>query len=239
MPKYRGRWTAIPHGVDPAGMARPSRSVIPGIPYHIVQRAAHKGFIIDCDEDRAVFMSMMLEWQQVTTMQIAGFVLMGNHFHLAGVSPTEVALPKFMGNVCSEFSRFRNSKLGKRGPNWQGRYFAAPMDMEYTLSAIRYIERNPVVAGMVSCAWEWKWSSAAFNAGLGPKPKLLNIDLISPTTSPSQWRQGLLTESTPEFRSRLREATCLGRPLGTAEWTSKINSELSIGPQRKRGRPRK
>jgi putative transposase len=220
-------------------MARPTRSVIPGIPYHIVQRAAHKGFILDCNDDLAVFMSMLLEWQEETNMQIGGFVLMGNHFHLAGISPTEGALPKFMGNVCSEFSRFRNSKLGQRGPNWQGRYFAAPMDMDYTLSAIRYIERNPVAAGMVPDAWQWKWSSAAFHAGLGPKPELLNINLVSPPMSPSQWKQGLLSESTPEFRSRLREATCLGRPLGSKEWTARIESELGLSPLRKRGRPRK
>ncbi len=218
-------------------MPRPRRRVIPGVPYHIVQRASHKEFILNDEVDRAVFMKILLEWREQTGILIAAYVLMGNHFHLAGVSPTPNALARFMGNACSEFSRYLNAKSGRRGPNWQGRFYAAPMDPAHAVAAVRYIERNPVVAGLVCNAWDWSWSSAAFHCGVGPRPRLLTLDLRPPGTNEARWREMLGEDMNPALVARLREATTAGRALGAKDWVAGINEALGQDAPRARGRP--
>lgn len=217
-------------------MPRFKRVVIPGLPYHVVQRASHQRFILDDANSRAVFMKALVKWQLRTGMMIASFVLMGNHFHLVGVSPSPTALPDFMGRACAEFSRYCNMNAGRQGPNWEGRYFTSPMDDAHTLDAIRYIERNPVAAQLVDVAWEWPWSSAAFHAGMGPRPQLLNLDLRPKGTTPQQWREALLRANTDDFRSRFKLATSSGRALGQADWAAAIDRTTGRS-ERKVGRP--
>jgi putative transposase len=219
-------------------MSRPKRVVIPDLPYHIVQRASHQRFILDDSASRAILMKSLVSWQIRTGMKFASFVLMGNHFHLVGTSPTPNALSSFMSNVCAEYSRYYNAVAGRQGPNWEGRYFAAPMDAEHTLRAIRYIEQNPVAAHLVDLAWEWPWSSAAFHSGMGPQPQLVNLDLRPANITPKEWRDILTTRDSEDFRARFKAATLSGRAFGEETWAVKTN--LSMGrSSRRAGRPKR
>ncbi len=215
-----------------------SRSVVPGIPYHVVQRASQQRFILDDDRDKAVLLKNMVTWQAETGLAIAAFVVMGNHFHLVASSPTPTALCNFMGRVCGEFSRYLNVRRGTRGPNWQGRYYAAPMDPGHTVAAIRYVERNPVAAGLVSRAWEWRWSSAAWHAGMGPRPRVLTADFRAENTPPAVWRALLEDALDTDTATRLKQATLAGRGLGTKEWVEQLDAQLGRPPAQPLGRPK-
>ena len=113
------------------------------------------------------------------------------------------------------------------------------MDPAYAIDALAYIERNPVAAGLCEVASDWKWSSAAFHSGLGPKPKLITTDYRGPLAAPREWSERLRRESAPDFRQLLRQATSTGRPLGPDSWKARIEEALGLGPARPRGRPRK
>jgi putative transposase len=191
------------------------------------------------DDSRAVLMRLLIDWRKETGVRIAAFVLMGNHFHLVGETPTSTALSRFMGNACSEFSRFLNVRSGRKGTNWQGRFYAAPLDLPHTLASIRYVERNPVAANLVASAWDWRWSSAAFRCGAGPQPELINCDYRPLDTTPASWRRTLQDPLDARLVTRLREGTFTGDPIGSDDWVADINKRLGREARRPRGRPRK
>ena len=220
-------------------MPRFARKVIPDVPYHVVQRASHQEFILDSERLRATMMSMLMEWRERTGVAVGAFVLMGNHVHLAASSPTQDALGQMLGRACAEFSRFRNALLGKRGPNWQGRFWAAPMDAAYAVDAVAYIERNPAAAGLVEDPTDWPWSSAAHHCGLGPKPAIVTADFRPPDVSCRDWHRLLRQPTDERLRSEIKAATSCGRPLGAAEWRADVEAMLGLPPHRPRGRPRK
>lgn len=216
-------------------MARQRRSFLVGTPYHVVQRASHRAFILDDDQDRAALVGMIRAWQDLTGVKIASYVIMGNHFHLIVQFALEDALSRFMGGLCAEYSRYYNAKRGRRGPNWQTRFFGAPMDEEHTVMAIRYVERNPLAAGMVGHPCDWHWSTAAAHCGLGPLPQIVNLDLRPKGLTSRQWREFLETPLDADFCARFKAATSMGRALGAPEWAAKIDREMGR-PEPLRGR---
>ena len=222
-----------------ARMPRFARHVIPDVPYHLVQRASHQAFILDGDDRRAMLMSLLTEWSEREQVRVAAITLMGNHFHLAADSPTPEGMSRFLGCACAEFSRFLNSLTRRRGPNWQGRYWAAPMDQAHAEAAVAYIERNPVAAGLVPTAAAWRWSSAAFHCGAGPKPSIITTDYRPAGTKPHAWREVLSRPTEDGMRARIRSATSSGRPLGDDAWVDRMAALLGLPPRRPRGRPRR
>jgi putative transposase len=219
-------------------MPRFARHVIPDVPYHVVQRASHQAFILDQDDRRAMLMSLLTEWSEREQIRVAAVAVMGNHFHLAADSPTPEGMSRFLGCACAEFSRFLNSLMRKRGPNWQGRFWAAPMDQAHAEAAVAYIERNPVAAGLVTEAAQWRWSSAAFHCGTGPKPAIITADYRPAGTTPRAWREVLARPTEDAVRARIRAATSSGRPLGGDAWAERMAAVLGLPPKRPRGRPR-
>ena len=220
-------------------MPRFARKVIPGVPYHVVQRASHQEFILASVRERATLTAMLVDWRERTGVLVGAIVLMGNHFHLAASSPTPDALGQVLGRACAEFSRFRNALLGKRGPNWQGRFWAAPMDPEYAANTVAYIERNPAAAGLVDDPADWGWSSAAHHCGRGPKPSIITADFRPPDTTCRDWHRRLREPTDERVRAEIKSATSCGRPLGGSEWKERMEAMLGVPPQRPRGRPRK
>ena len=220
-------------------MGRIPRKIIPGQPYHLTHRGNHRLPILQTDEQRAVYISIMRRWQLQTGVQIAAFVLMPNHVHFVVISPTEEALTKWIANGHREYSKWLNTTRGTTGHNWEGRYFAAVMDPDHCLNALRYVEQNPVAARLVACPWDWHWSSAPFHAGMGPQPSILDLDLRPAGTRPDVWRRSLLEPSAADFRARLHECAARGIALAAPAWAESM--ERIHGVQlmpRRRGRRR-
>ena len=219
-------------------MPRRKRSIIPGLPYHVTHRGNHREAILATDEQRAMYVSIMLRWQERTGVVVVAFVIMPNHVHFVVVSPTPLALARWIGNGHREYSKWLNTVRQTGGHNWEERYFSIVMDPEHCLNALRYVEQNPVAAGLASAPWNWKWSSAPHHCGLGPKPGLLNGDLRPAGVSAAQWREALLEESHASFRQRLHECAGRGTALASPKWAAAM--EALHGVQllpRKPGRP--
>ena len=186
-----------------------------------------------------MYISIMIRWQIETGVRIAAFVIMPNHVHFIVESPTPEAISKWIANGHREYSKWLNTTRGTTGHNWEERYFAVLMDPEHCLNALRYVEQNPVAAGLAGAPWDWHWSSAPFHAGRGRRPAILNLDLRPQGPSPTAWRQALLRPTAAGFRSRLHECAARGTALGEESWARRLQEEHGIDllPKRRGRKP--
>jgi putative transposase len=142
-------------------MARIGRVVAARLPHHITQRGNRRQQTFFSEEDYREYISLMSEWCKRCNVEIWAYCLMPNHVHLIAVPTTEDALRKAIGEAHRRYTRYINFLKGWRGYLWQGRFSSYPMDEAYLLTAARYIEFNPVRAGLVENPWDYQWSSAS------------------------------------------------------------------------------
>ena len=220
-------------------MPRRRRQIIPGVEHHVTQRAAHGRFILRDNGCKAMLMSLLIDWSKRLGVRISGHVLMDNHFHLSALPPDELALGTMMGRVTADFSRWFNTGLGDVGPNWQGPFYAAPMDDRHAVMALRYIERNPVEAGICEVPWDYEWSSAAHHCGMGPQPNIITRDIRPAGIDARGWREFVLRRPDDDEVRRLNDCSIRGTPFADDQWIERIEAVLgrNLRP-RPVGRPR-
>ena len=141
-------------------MARIARVVVPGIAHHITQRGVRRMETFFNDEDYESYISLMGEWCRKSGIEVWAYCLMPNHIHLVAVPEREDSLARGIGEAHRRYTRYINFKKGWKGYLWQGRFSSFPMDEKYLLSAVRYVELNPVRAKIVPKSQDYRWSSA-------------------------------------------------------------------------------
>jgi putative transposase len=120
---------------------------------------------------------------------------------------------------------------------WQGRFYSCPLDESHLWKALRYVELNPVRAGMVEVADHWRWSSAAVHCGAAAPEAMLEMKRWSKRWTPAEWVEFLAAAGSPTDVSELRRSTHTGRPLGTLEFVEALEkSSLRPLAARKAGR---
>jgi putative transposase len=186
-----------------------------------------------------MLMSLLIDWSKRLGVRISGHVLMDNHFHLSALPPDERALGTMMARVTADFSRWFNTGLGDVGPNWQGPFYAAPMDDRHAVMALRYIERNPVEAGICEVPWDYEWSSAAHHCGMGPQPNIITRDIRPADIDARDWREFVLKRPDDDEVRRLNDCSIRGTPFADDQWIERIEALLgrNLRP-RPVGRPR-
>ena len=156
-------------------MPRPRRIRVVGVSQHVIQRGNNRADIFRTDCDYRVFLEMLREASERYKLDIHGYVLMKNHVHALSTPQTSTALERTMQVVGSRYTGYFNRRNGRTGTLFEGRYKPYVIhDERYWITCLRYIELNPVRAGLVSDAGEYRWSSYRANA-LG-----MNDDLITP-----------------------------------------------------------
>ncbi len=219
-------------------MARLARVVVPGSPHHLTQRGNRRQPVFFSDNDYQAYLDLMAEWCDKEGVDILAWCLMPNHVHLVAVPRTAEGLARAVGEAHRRYTRLINFREGWRGYLWQGRFASFVMDRRHTLAAVRYVERNPVRAGLAKRAWEWPWSSAAAHvSGRGDA-------LIAPggplVAEIGNWRRFLQEEDAPETLDLLRRHGRTGRPWGDPRFLARLERRLGrrLSPGRP-GRPRK
>lgn len=215
--------------------------IVPGVPHHVTQRIAHGEFLLERDGAKAVLVSLLAEWAERQGVLVHAFAILNNHFHLSATPPDDGALARMLGLAAQGLSRWLNVRIGESGPNWQSRFYASPMDPCHAIAAARYIERNPVAAGLVKRAECWHWSSAAFHAGRGRRPRLLTDPSPTPGGhAPDEWAR-LLADGVPgPMADKLHGASSVNALLGSEPWIDGLESATGRRLRaRPRGRPRK
>jgi putative transposase len=143
-------------------MPRPARVVLDGVPMHHIQRGNRRRAVFHDDDDRVLYRELLLEGAQQVGCRIHAYVLMTNHVHLL-LTPVHreaiAQLTQWMGR--RYVSRF-NRRHGFSGALWEGRYRASLINSaRYFLTCSRYIDQNPVRAGLVRSPRLYRWSSYA------------------------------------------------------------------------------
>lgn len=151
-------------------MGRPRRVCIPGVSLHLINRGNNRVAIFDDDFDYEWFLAILRRAAERHGVSVHVLALMTNHFHFIVTPHGELALPKMMQELGTRYVRYYNRNHGRTGTLWNGRYRAIPIsDDLYLLTCLRYIEQNPVRAGMVADASAYRWSTYSIHA-LGTPP---------------------------------------------------------------------
>ncbi len=146
-------------------MARLPRYVIPGQPQHIIQRGNNRQMIFAAEEDYQFFLDVVVEAAQKYGLAIHAYVWMTNHVHILATPEFENSISKVFQSVGRRYVQYFNYTYHRTGTLWEGRYRATVVDSEqYLLTLMRYIELNPVRAGMVEHPGDYPWSSHRRNA---------------------------------------------------------------------------
>ena len=216
-------------------MPRASRIVIPNAAHHVIQRGNRQQRVFFDDEDRAAYISMLTNGLKRYGTRCLAWCLMDNHIHLILVPQSVDGLRAPLASAHTNYAQFANRKLGVSGHLFQGRFLSYPMDDAHLLVAARYIENNPVKAGMVLHAEDWRWSSARAHIA-GHSDGLTDTQQLGEHIA--NWRAMLVGGL--EASDQIEAALKTGRPLGTPQWVAQMAASfgrLFAAPQM--GRPRK
>jgi putative transposase len=204
-------------------MPRIARTVVPGLAHHVTQRGNRRQRTFFTDSDYADYVGLMSESCERWEVEIWAWCLMPNHAHLIAVPASCDGLRRAIGEAHRRYTLMVNEREGWQGYLWQGRFRSFVMDERYTLAAARYVELNPVRAGLVTRAEDYPWSSArAHLAGrddglVRAAPLLERMD---------DWAAFLGAVGRPELAGELHEHVSTGHPLGSDEFVERLEREF-------------
>ena len=189
--------------------------------------------IFDDDLDRELYLQLMRQHAERAGLTVLAWCLMTNHLHLIVVPEGEDSLSRGIGNAHKAYTRAKNFRCGARGYLFQGRFGSCVLDEPHLLAAARYVELNPVAAGIVEDPARHLWSSAAFHLGdektdplVGDRTMLGLVD---------DWRT-FLQDGIDELEAReLEKRLSTGRPWGDERFIGGL--EKRLGRDLRKGRP--
>ena len=218
-------------------MPRRARVIVPGLPHHITHRGNRRSDIFRRVEDRLIYLRLLRKHAEQEGLQIWAYALMTNHIHLVAVPECEESLEATIRAVHGTYAILFNGQYDTVGHLWQGRFYSCVLDDSHSWNAVRYVERNPVRAGLVRRAEDYRWSSAFAHCGLGKEP-MLSID-FPPKDRIMDWSAWLAVSNLQSTDRRIRHCTFRGYPCGTLEFIGALEKRLGRTLRRRnRGRPR-
>lgn len=209
-----------------------ARLVVPGLPHHVTQRGVRRMDVFAGEDDYRAYLTLVKESCVKVGTQVWAYCLMTNHIHLILVPSTEDGLRAALGEAHRQYTRLINFRDDCRGHLWQERFHSFVMDENHTLACARYVELNPVRAGMVATPEDYTWSSA--RAHLGAKDDTL-VQVEPLLSRLPEWADFLQAGVDEVERQRLRQHSNTGRPLGAEDWLD--NLERQTGRRLKPGLP--
>jgi len=207
-----------------------------GLCVHVVTRGNARATVFHSDDDYAIFMQLVSAAQGRVRLELLAWCLMPNHLHLVMRPLADGDLARFMHWLLTTHVQRHRVRHGTTGRVWQGRYKAFPIQADaHFLTVLRYVERNPVRAGLVDCALEWRWSSARERQAASGEHGLL---APSPVPLPSPWLDWVDKPLTGAELANVRTSIRRDRPLGDSAWTRELANRLNLlGTLKPRGRP--
>ena len=192
-------------------MPRFPRLVVPGYPHHVTQRGIRRQRTFFDNSDYEAYLALLIELKAKAGVRVLAYCLMPNHVHLVVVPTDKRSLARLFGVAHHRYAKRVNALDDWRGHLWQERFYSVVMDESHTLAAMRYVELNPVRAGLSQKPDEWPWSSARANLGLNPDDLVDDSEVRSVITD---WRCFLAESEDSMLIDSLRSQTSTGRPTG-------------------------
>lgn len=216
-------------------MPRHARVVFPDVPHHVTQRGNRRERVFFGRGDYAAYLELLSTHAERFAIGIVAYCLMPNHVHLVVIPSKPEGIHLTLKAVHGQYAQRVNRMRDQKGHLWQGRYFSSPLDADYFLNAVRYVELNPVRARIVAKAEDYAWSSAAAHCGqrkdplvdLKPRSRLL-AGIVN-------WSKWLAEDIAVDAFTTLRHHGGQNLPCGSSEFVAEL--ERSAGRQL-RFRPR-
>jgi len=227
-------------------MPRRARICLPNVPQHLIQRGNNRQACFVADEDYRCYLDWLAEYAGKTGCKVHAYVLMTNHVHLLVSAERGAATGEMMKALGQRYVQYFNRTYRRSGTLWEGRYRSCPTQVEdYLLACQRYIELNPVRAGMVEHPADYRWSSYRANAQGEHDPLVKSHEVyvvLGPDAASRQaaYRELFRYELEPKLADQIRRATNGNFALGSALFAEQIGAALGrrVTPG-KSGRPRK
>ncbi len=218
-------------------MPRTARASLGDLCYHVINRGNGRAEIFHKPQDYQAFVELLRESVARVPMRLLAFAIMPNHFHAAVWPYSDGDLGRWMHWLLTTHVRRYHGHYGSGGHVWQGRFKAFPIEQDdHLLVVLRYIERNPLRAGLVGRAEHWPWSS------LRERTKRTADGLVQsgPVELYEDWVQWVNKPQTDAELEQLRVSVNRGVPYGDETWIEQIAPLLGLEfTLRPRGRPRR
>jgi putative transposase len=226
-------------------MARRPRLSVVGVPQHVIQRGNNRQATFLAAGDYGLFLEYLSEAARKHDCSIHAYVLMTNHVHLLLTPNRPAAVSSTMQDVGRRYVQHVNFRYGRSGTLWEGRFKASLVDTEkYFLACCRYIELNPVRAGMVEAPEDYPWSSYRYYAFGNENERLSEHEEYRALGTTALARQsayrGLFDNGIDASDlQEIRESVNSGWPLGGQRFKDEIEAALErVARPPRRGRPR-
>jgi putative transposase len=228
-------------------MPRSARIVLPNYPHHVIQRGHNRQTVFAADEDYRYYLDNLTEWKNRLNCRIYALCLMTNHVHLVidpGDEPENLGL--LMKRIAGRQTRFVNRLKKRTGTLWEGRFKSSPIETNtYLLACCRYVEMNPVLAGICRAPWEYAWSSCRAKIfserceWLDEDPFFLSLGL-TPGERRQRYLEFLQQSISDEEKEVISGAVQRGQLTGGSGFVDEIEGHLNRRVElRSRGRPKK
>ncbi len=226
-------------------MPRKPRFNLVGAPQHVIQRGNNRGPCFFSEQDYQRYLEDLRHASTKFKCRIHAYVLMTNHVHLLVTPMVDFGISQMMQALGRRYVRYINQTYLRTGTLWEGRYKSSLVDAEqYLLTCMRYIELNPVRAGMVIHPAEYEWSSYAANAQ-GSTDQLIDIHSVYRNLGSTlelrrtAYRVLFSHHVDPEIVNSIREALNQELVLGRSDFKQKIERVTQRQTRRRSpGRPR-
>lgn len=187
---------------------------------HLIQRGNNRAECFKGDDDRLVYLASLRQLSAKYDCAVHAYCLMTNHIHLLLTPEDAESLPRLMRDLGQRYVQYFNRRHKRTGTLWEGRYRSCLVESErYVLACYRYVELNPVRAGMVNHPSSYLWSSHAVNSGMRSDPFIIEHAALralgEETVARHAAYRGLFDGRMDEtIVNAIREATHAGYPLG-------------------------
>ena len=225
-------------------MARLARLVVPLQVHHLIQRGHNRQAVFRDDEDRRKYLEILREVASIHHVAVHAYVLMDNHVHLLVTPEDAQGLSRMMQAQGRRFVAWFNKRHEHIGTLWEGRFRATVIDSErYLLLCMRYLDLNPVRAGLLVQCREYAWSSHAHYIGARTDPLITEHPLFwalgnTPFERDAAYKELFSADISPAEVTALTESALKGWPLGPAEFLASLAMQTDRRLQAgKRGRP--
>ena len=199
-------------------MARMARVVVPGFPHHVTQRGNRKQETFFEPGDYRAYLRLVSKAKVDAGAEIWAYCLMPNHVHLVVVPERDDSLAMLFRDAHRRYTRRINTRKGWCGHLWQERFHSFPMDEAHLLAAVRYVELNPVRAGVCEEPTDWRWSSV--HAHIRREDDLL-VTVNPMLERTGDWPSYLSDSGASDHQlDTLRRHSRTGRPAGNEGFVS-------------------
>jgi putative transposase len=219
-------------------MARLARSTVAGYPHHVAQRGNYGQAVFDGPADYARYIDWFKAYMDRYGVDIWAYCLMPNHVHFICVPRAEGALAKTFNTTHMRYAQYFNGKRDVSGHLWRARFMSCVLDRPSVFEEVRFVETNPIRAGLVVAAEDYPWSSARSHVTGRPDPLLAEGFYLQDEVG--DWRAYLAGRGDEAIVAKARERLRTGRPAGNLEFIRTLEAILGRKLEAlPRGRPRK